>query len=294
MGNDRGACTSAPALTDPEPAPPGGRPDRGGRAAVETIQLTRRFGPLVAVDGLTLTVPAASIFGLLGPNGAGKSTTIKMLATLLPPSSGAARVAGFDILRQPYGVRRHIGYVPQVLSADGALTGYENLLLLAKLYGVAGSERNDRIRDALEFTGLTDAREKLVREYSGGMIRRLEIAQSMLHRPAILFLDEPTVGLDPMARRTVWEQVRALRHQFGTTILMTTHYMEEADELCDLVAIMSRGRVAAVGSPAELKAAAGPAANLEDVFVRFAGHSLESGGSYKDAVRTRRTARRLA
>lgn len=294
MGNDRGACTSAPALTDPEPVPPGGRPDRGGRAAVETMQLTRRFGPLVAVDGLTLTVPAASIFGLLGPNGAGKSTTIKMLATLLPPSSGAARVAGFDILRQPYGVRRHIGYVPQVLSADGALTGYENLLLLAKLYGVAGSERNDRIRDALEFTGLTDAREKLVREYSGGMIRRLEIAQSMLHRPAILFLDEPTVGLDPMARRTVWEQVRALRHQFGTTILMTTHYMEEADGLCDLVAIMSRGRVAAVGSPAELKAAAGPAANLEDVFVRFAGHSLESGGSYKDAVRTRRTARRLA
>jgi ABC-2 type transport system ATP-binding protein len=184
--------------------------------------------------------------------------------------------------------------VPQVLSADGALTGYENLLLLAKLYGVPGSERNDRIRHALEFTGLTDSRDMLVRQYSGGMIRRLEIAQAMLHRPAVLFLDEPTVGLDPVARRTVWDQIRVLRRQFRTTILMTTHNMEEADELCDLVAIMHQGRIAAVGSPAELKAATGSAATLEDVFVHFAGHSLESGGSYRDAVRTRRTVRRLA
>jgi ABC-2 type transport system ATP-binding protein len=266
----------------------------GGGAAVELRELTRRFGPLVAVDGLSLSVPAASILGLLGPNGAGKSTTIKMLATLLPPSSGAARVAGFDIVRQAYGVRRRIGYVPQVVSADGALTGYENLLLMAKLYGVPGSERNDRIRHALEFTGLTDARDTLVRQYSGGMIRRLEIAQAMLHRPAVLFLDEPTVGLDPVARRTVWDQIRVLRRQFRTTILMTTHNMEEADELCDLVAIMHQGRIAAVGSPAELKAATGSAATLEDVFVHFAGHSLESGGSYRDAVRTRRTVRRLA
>jgi ABC-2 type transport system ATP-binding protein len=266
----------------------------GGHSAVEAVQLTRRFGSLTAVDRLTLAVPPASIFGLLGPNGAGKSTTIKMLATLLSPTSGTARVADFDIVRQAHEVRRHIGYVPQVLSADGALTGYENLLLLAKLYGVPGSERNRRIRDALEFTGLTEARDKLVREYSGGMIRRLEIAQSMLHRPAVLFLDEPTVGLDPVARRTVWEQIRALRLHFGTTILMTTHYMEEADELCDLVAIMHQGLVAAIGTPAELKAATGPAANLEDVFVHFAGHSLESGGGYKDVVRTRRTARRLA
>jgi len=282
MENDPGACAPTRALIDSESAQPEDCSASRGSAAIEMLQLTRRFGSLIAVDGLTLTVPAASIFGLLGPNGAGKSTTIKMLATLLPASSGVARVAGFDVTRQPYGVRRHIGYVPQVLSADGALTGYENLLLLAKLYGVPGSERNDRIRDALEFTGLTDARDKLVREYSGGMIRRLEIAQSMLHRPAVLFLDEPTVGLDPVARRTVWDHIRALRCQFGTTILMTTHYMEEADELCDLVAIMHRGRVAAVGSPAELKAAAGPAANLEDVFVHFAGHALDSGGSYKD------------
>jgi ABC-2 type transport system ATP-binding protein len=268
-------------------------PAIGGSVAVETVELTRRFGSLVAVDGLTLSVPAASILGLVGPNGAGKSTTIKMLATLLSPSSGRARVAGFDIVRQAHEVRRHIGYVPQVLSADGALTGYENLLLLAKLYGVPATERGERIQDALEFTGLEEARDTLVRQYSGGMIRRLEIAQSMLHRPAVLFLDEPTVGLDPVARRTVWEHIRELRRRFGTTILMTTHYMEEAEELCDLVAIMSRGHVVAVGSPAELKAASGPAANLEDVFVHFAGHSLESGGGYKDVVRTRRTVRRL-
>ncbi len=262
--------------------------------AVETEGLTRRFGSLVAVDGLNLAVSAASILGLLGPNGAGKSTTIKMLATLLPPSSGFARVAGFDVVQEASEVRRHIGYVPQALSADGSLTGYENLLLLAKLYGVPGAERTDRIQHALEFTGLLDARDTLVRQYSGGMIRRLEIAQSMLHRPAVLFLDEPTVGLDPVARRTVWEHIRALRSQFGTTILMTTHSMEEADELCERVAIMSQGRIAAVGSPAELKAATGSAATLEDVFVHFAGHSLESGGSYRDAVRTRRTVRRLA
>ncbi len=294
MKDDSRAGEAAYALIDSEGALPEDRPTPGGSPAIETIQLTRRFGSLIAVDRLTLTVPAASIFGLLGPNGAGKSTTIKILATLLPPTSGTGRVADFDIVRQAHEVRRHIGYVPQVLSADGALTGYENLLLLAKLYGVPGSERNRRIRDALEFTGLTEARDKLVREYSGGMIRRLEIAQSMLHRPAVLFLDEPTVGLDPVARRTVWEQIRALRLHFGTTILMTTHYMEEADELCDIVAIMHQGLVAAIGSPAELKAATGPAANLEDVFVHFAGLSLESGGSFKDVVHTRRTARRLA
>jgi ABC-type polysaccharide/polyol phosphate transport system ATPase subunit len=156
MENDPGACAPTRALIDSESAQPEDCSASRGSAAIEMLQLTRRFGSLIAVDGLTLTVPAASIFGLLGPNGAGKSTTIKMLATLLPASSGVARVAGFDVTRQPYGVRRHIGYVPQVLSADGALTGYENLLLLAKLYGVPGSERNDRIRDALEFTGLTD------------------------------------------------------------------------------------------------------------------------------------------
>ncbi len=264
-----------------------------GPFAVEIRSLTRRFGPVVAVDRLTLGVPMASIFGLLGPNGAGKSTTIKMLSTLLPPSEGTARVAGFDICRQPVQVRRHIGYVPQLLSADGALSGEENLLLAAKLYGIPRAERAQRIRHAMEFLGLTDARNTLVRHYSGGMIRRLEIAQAMLHRPSVLFLDEPTVGLDPVARRAVWEHVRSLREDLGTAILLTTHYMEEADELCDRVAIMDQGRVAAVGSPAALKAATGPAATLEEVFVHQVGHDLENGGGYSDAVRTRRTARRL-
>ncbi len=270
-----------------------GAPSTTVPVAVEVRALTRRFGPVVAVNRLTLDVPAASIFGLLGPNGAGKSTTIKMLATLLPPSEGAARVAGFDIRLHPLQVRRRIGYVPQLLSADGALSGEENLVLAAKLYGIPRAERAARIRQALEFLGLAEARDTLVRHYSGGMIRRLEIAQAMLHRPAILFLDEPTVGLDPVARRAVWEHVRALRGEWGTTILLTTHYMEEADELCDQVAILDQGRVAAVGAPAALKAAAGPAATLEEVFVHQVGHDLEAGGGYADAVRTRRTANRL-
>lgn len=264
-----------------------------GPLAIETSGLTRRFGSLVAVDQLTLAVRAGSIFGLLGPNGAGKSTTIKMLTTLLRPSAGGARVAGFDVVRRPREVRRRIGYVPQLLSADGALTGYENLLVFAKLYGVPRLQREERIRQALELMGLTDAAHILVRRYSGGMIRRLEIAQAVLHRPAVLFMDEPTVGLDPVARRAVWEHVRELRRRFGATILITTHYMEEADELCDEVAIMHLGRVAAVGTPGQLKAVVGPGATLDDAFVHYTGSSIETGGTYRDAARTRRTARRL-
>lgn len=267
----------------------------GGQTApaIETFGLVRRFGSLVAVDRVSLSVRTGSIFGLLGPNGAGKSTTIKMLTTLLPPTEGGAKVAGFDVVRRPREVRRRIGYVPQLLSADGALTGYENLLIFAKLYGVPRSQREPRIWQALALMGLADAAHALVRQYSGGMIRRLEIAQAVLHRPAVLFMDEPTVGLDPVARRAVWEHVRQLRQHFGATILLTTHYMDEADELCDEVAIMHRGRVAAVGTPAELKAAIGPEATLDDVFVHHTGSSIETGGSYRDALRTRRTARRL-
>jgi ABC-2 type transport system ATP-binding protein len=163
------------------------------------------------VDALTVSVAAGEVFGLLGPNGAGKSTVIKMLTTLLPPTSGTASVAGFDIVRESGEVRRVIGYVPQLLSADGSLTGYENLLIFAKLYDIPRAERETRVRDALAFMGLTDAVNKLVQTYSGGMIRRLEIAQSMLHRPQVLFLDEPTVGLDPLARETVWNHLEELR-----------------------------------------------------------------------------------
>jgi len=261
---------------------------------LETQALTRRFGALVAVDALTIQIPAGQIFWLLGSNGAGKTTAIKMLTTLLPPTSGTAIVAGFDIRTQAARVRRLIGYVPQLISAEGTLTGYENLLIFAKLYDVPSRERASRIGDALALMDLEDAAERLVREYSGGMIRRLEIAQSMLHRPQVLFLDEPTVGLDPIARNSVWERLKELRAQFGTTIFLTTHVMEEADALCDEIAILHRGAVAVRGSPAELKASVGKEdATMDDVFIRYAGTLMESGGTYRDVSRTRRTARRV-
>ena len=260
---------------------------------ISTSKLTRSFDELVAVNDLTFSVSAGTIFGLLGPNGAGKSTLIKMLITLLPPSSGTARVAGFDICLQPREVRRRIGYVSQMLSADGELTGYENLLISAKLYGLSRLERDERIGRALEFMQLEEARHKLVKHYSGGMIRRLEIAQSMLHRPQVLFLDEPTVGLDPAARRSVWQRILDLKQELRTSVLMTTHDMEEADHLCDSVAFMHQGRLLTMGSPGDLKAALGTGASLDDVFIHYAGTSIAEGGTLRDVAQTRRTARRL-
>ncbi|MBZ5677061.1 MAG: ATP-binding cassette domain-containing protein [Acidobacteriia bacterium] len=260
---------------------------------IATRKLTRRFDGLVAVNDLTFSIDAGTIFGLLGPNGAGKSTLIKMLTTLLPPSSGTAIVAGFDILSQPREVRRHIGYVSQMLSADGELTGYENLLISAKLYGLSRSDRAERISQALEFMQLQEAGHKLVKRYSGGMIRRLEIAQSMLHRPPVLFLDEPTVGLDPAAKHSVWQRILDLKKELGTSVLMTTHDMEEADHLCDAIAFMHEGKLLATGSPAELKTALGPSANLDDVFIHYAGTSIAEGGTLRDVAQTRHTAQRL-
>ncbi len=261
--------------------------------AVQTHALTRSYGSLVAVDHLNFACPNGSIFGLLGPNGAGKSTLIKMITTLLPPSEGTARVAGYDIVREPRSVRRNIGYVSQMLSADGDLTGYENLSISAKLYGVSRSERAVRIRHALEFMDILQVASKLVKQYSGGMIRRLEIAQSMLHRPNVLFLDEPTVGLDPIAKQSVWQNIRDLRQEFGTTILMTTHDMEEADELCETVAFMHTGQIVAMGPPAGLKSALGPDASLGDVFIHYTGATISEGGDFRDAARMRSTAKRL-
>jgi ABC-2 type transport system ATP-binding protein len=261
--------------------------------AIETIDLTRKFGEMIAVDALNLRVAYGRIFGLLGPNGAGKSTTIKMLTTLLEPSSGSARVADYDVVREPARVRRSIGYVPQMLSADGALTGFENLMLSAKLYGMDRDQRKDRIAQALEFMGLTEAANRLVKTYSGGMIRRVELAQAMLHRPKVLFLDEPTIGLDPMARHTVWERLEDLQRDFKLTVLLTTHDMDEADELCDELAILHQGKVAAIGAPASLKMTVGPDATLDDVFAHFSGGSIQEGGSYRDVRDTRRTASRL-
>jgi len=263
-------------------------------AILETQALTRCFDALTAVNALTISVEAGEMFGLLGSNGAGKTTVIKMLTTLLRPTSGGACLAGFNIIRQAASVRRVIGYVPQALSVDGSLTGYENLLIFAKLYDIPHTQRETRIRDALSFMGLTDAAGKLVREYSGGMIRRLEIAQSTLHRPRLLFLDEPTVGLDPLARKAVWEHIKQLCTQYGTTIFLTTHYMEEADSLCSRVAIMNLGKVVALGTPTALKASIGTGGEtLDDVFIHYTGGTLESGGSYRETSSERRTAKRL-
>jgi len=261
--------------------------------AIEVSSLSRSFGDLVAVDRLDLTVAKGVFFGLLGSNGAGKSTTIKMLTTLLPPTSGSARVVGFDVVGQARQVRRRIGYVPQMLSADAGLTGGENLMLLAKLYEVPRAERSARTADALAFMGLTDVGGRLVKTYSGGMIRRLEIAQALLHRPVVVFLDEPTVGLDPVAKHAVWDKLRELRSHVGTTVLLSTHDMEEADALCERIAIMHQGRVVGLGSPAELKVAVGADATMDDVFVHFTGGAVGEGGTYREVARTRRTARRL-
>ncbi|HEY6253303.1 MAG TPA: ATP-binding cassette domain-containing protein [Candidatus Angelobacter sp.] len=268
-------------------------PDGPAPCAVETHGLTRTFGPIKAVEDLDLSIPAGTIFGLLGPNGAGKTTTIRMLTTMLEASAGSARVAGLDVAVQPKRVRKAIGYVSQMLSADGALTGYENLLLFARIYGIPRGERKARIVEALEFMGLTSAANLVVRNYSGGMIRRLEIAQSMLHRPAVLFLDEPTIGLDPVARHAVWQHLHQLQNRFGTTIFLTTHDMEEADHLCETIVIMHRGHAVAAGSPQALKAQVGPTADLNAVFVHFVGGSVEDVGGYQQSARIRRTARRL-
>ncbi len=260
--------------------------------AVRTTKLSRHFGDFTAVDSLDLSVDEEEVFGLLGPNGAGKTTSIKMLTTLLPPSSGEATVDGLDVVRQASAVRKVTGYVPQLLSADASLTGYENLLIFGKLYEVPSGELGPRVRKAIEDMGLKEFGDKLVRTYSGGMIRRLEIAQSTLHRPKVLFLDEPTIGLDPLARRAVWEMVDKLRKEYGTTIFLTTHLMDEADALCDRIGIMHRSKLIALGSPKELKDKAGTK-TLDDAFIQLTGNTIETGGSFRDVQRERQTARRL-
>lgn len=262
-------------------------PEQKPVVIVTASALTRRFGGFTAVDNVSFVVNAGEVFGLIGPNGAGKTTLLKMLTTMLPPSSGQALVAGYDIARQPAQVRKHIGYVPQLLSADRELTGYENLLLSARLYLIPQAERERKIEEALAMMGLMEVRDRLARDYSGGMLRRLEIAQSTMHKPAILFLDEPTVGLDPDGRHTVWDHVRALRQQTGAAIIMTTHYMEEAEALCDRVAVMHAARLVAIGTPSELSAKVGPNANLDDVFVALTGQTTKPTREENDGQRDR-------
>ena len=254
-----------------------------------------RFGDHAAVDGVDLIVQQGELFGLLGPNGAGKTTLIRLLNTQLPLQEGAIAVEGYDVRRSPMAVRRVLGYVPQQLSIEAALTGRENVAWFARLFDVPRRERKARVADALEAMGLSDAADRLAGTYSGGMVRRLELAQALVNRPALLVLDEPTVGLDPIARDGVWQRVEELRDATGMTVLLTTHYMEEADALCDRVALMHLGTIRADGTPAELKESVGSDATLEDVFRHYTGGSLdgETSRGLREIRRTRRTARRV-
>jgi ABC-2 type transport system ATP-binding protein len=257
--------------------------------AIQTFELTHCYNEHPAVDRVSFQVPVGMVFGLLGPNGAGKSTIIKMLTTLLPVTTGDAEVAGFDVISSPEMVRTSIGYVPQLLSADGDLTCYENLLLSAKLQGLSPERRQKRIQEVLQFMGLTQCKDQLVNRFSGGMIRRLEIAQALLHEPKVLFLDEPTVGLDPAARQSLWAHIQQLQKNSKITILLTTHDMEEADTLCDTVAFMHLGHIVALDTPQNLKAKIGPNATLNDVFIQCTGSSIQGGGDYSNVKQVRRT-----
>ena len=221
--------------------------------AIETTDLTRRFGELVAVDKLNISVDHREIFGLLGPNGAGKTTTISMLCTILKPTSGTAKVNGFDIVKQATQVRKSIGIVFQDPSIDDRLTGKENLYMHANLYGVPPNEQKSRIEKVLNLVELEDRANDILRTYSSGMRRRLEIARGLIHYPKILFLDEPTIGLDPQTREHIWEYIKELKETQDITIVLTTHYMEEADRLSDRVAIIDYGKIVALDTPTQLK-----------------------------------------
>ncbi|MGQ4915790.1 MAG: ATP-binding cassette domain-containing protein [Candidatus Asgardarchaeia archaeon] len=224
---------------------------------IETKDLTKQFNGFTAVDHINISVKEGEIFGLLGPNGAGKTTTISMLITLLRPTEGTATVAGYDIKKDPDKVRKRIGVVFQDTSIDRYLTGYENMWLHGKLYNIPSNELKTRIKELLEFVELWDKEDVELRKYSGGMIRRLEIARGLLHTPDVLFLDEPTLGLDPHTRAHIWDYIKKLKKEKNMTILLTTHYMDEADKLCDRIAIIDHGKIIAEGTPEELKSSLG-------------------------------------
>lgn len=242
--------------------------------AIDCRNLTHRYGDFTAVDDLTLQVQTGETLGLLGPNGAGKTTVVRVLTTLTPVQSGQVRIFGLDARHDTMDIRYNLGYVPQQLSIESALTGRQNVEWFARLYDVPRAVRKQRVDDALAAMQLVDVADRLASTYSGGIVRRLELAQALVNRPSLLILDEPTVGLDPIARDSVWTQVQSMQQEFGMTVLLTTHYMEEADVLCDRVALMHHGRLRAVGTPAELKAKVGPHATLEDVFRHYAGSGL--------------------
>ena len=222
-------------------------------SAIETFKLTKTFNGLTAVDQLDINVESGEIFALLGPNGAGKTTTISMLCTILKPTSGTAKVNGYDIVKESMQVRKSIGIVFQDPSIDDRLTGRENLLMHANLYGVPASEQEKRINNVLKLVELEDRADELMRVYSGGMRRRLELARGLIHYPKVLFLDEPTLGLDPQTRDHVWKYIRELKETHDITVVLTTHYMEEADRLSDRIGIMDYGKIIALDTPSKLK-----------------------------------------
>ncbi|MET9474250.1 MULTISPECIES: ATP-binding cassette domain-containing protein [unclassified Streptomyces] len=286
--------------------------------ALSCTGLTYSFGTSKAVDGLDLLVHPGEVFGLLGPNGAGKTTTMRAITTLLPVPPGVIEVFGHDAARQKMAVRRLLGYVPQQLSADAGLTGRENVALFARVFDVPRRQRAARVGQALDAVGLGPQAHRLAATYSGGMVRRLELAQALVSAPRLMILDEPTIGLDPIARDSVWDRITEIRTGTGMTVLVTTHSMDEADQRCDRLALMHLGRLRALGTPAELKAeliahrresgeTALPPPTLEDVFRYHSGSGLDDPGSgsdsgpgsderkgaFRDVRRTRRTASRL-
>jgi ABC-2 type transport system ATP-binding protein len=246
-------------------------------SAIEVTDLAKSYGDVEAVRGVSFAVGRGEVFGFLGPNGAGKSTTINMLCTLATPTSGSARVSGFDVVAQRDDVRRHIGLVFQDPTLDGYLTAEQNLRLHAELYGIERGVIEPRISQMLEMVELADRRDQPVMTFSGGMRRRLEIARGLLHSPRVLFLDEPTIGLDPQTRGSIWRYIAALQESEGTTIFMTTHYMEEA-EFYDRIAIIDRGEIVVLDTPAALKASiggdAGELTTLNDVFLHYTGAAI--------------------
>ena len=293
------AAHSGPATASADPTAPD--------PAVLVDDLVVRFDRLTAVGGISFAVAPGEVFGLLGPNGAGKTTTIRVLTTLLAPTAGRALVAGHDVRSESLAVRASIGYIPQAISVDGALTAYENLDFYGRVTGVPRRERRERIAEVIETMELAHMLDRLARTLSGGMLRRLEIASALLNRPRVLFLDEPTVGLDPNARAMVWERLAALREQSGTTILVTTHLMEEAERNCERLGVIDRGRLIEQGEPSELIERHG-VETLEDVFRRITGRPLgdadgdgegpaertdDEEGRLSDVRAQRRTARRL-
>jgi ABC-2 type transport system ATP-binding protein len=264
--------------------------------AIECTGLVYAFKNTRAVDGIDLTIEPGTVYGLLGPNGAGKTTAIRAITTLLPVPAGMVRVFGLDPAHDPMQVRRLLGYVPQQLSADAALTGRENVTMFARLFDIPRAHRAARVASALDAVGLTEAADRMASTYSGGMIRRLELAQALVSAPRLLILDEPTIGLDPIARTSVWERIGQVRESTGMTVFVTTHYMDEADQYCHRISLMHRGRIRATGSPSQLKASLGTDnATLEDAFRYYSGDALDepTEGGFRDVRSTRRTAARL-